>query len=150
MAHDSRLMGLSVEAHPLGLLRPALSCQIVPINRLRECRNGAVVQVAGMVTTRQRPETAKGILFLLLEDEGGMVNVVVRPELQAAQRELYRAEPLLVIKGVLERKALRLNLVAQEAWPLTEALPDAAKSAAARRAHDALQGFEAPDAHNFR
>ena len=79
-----------------------------------------------------------------------MVNVVVRPELHEAQRELYRAEPLLVVQGVLERKALRLNLVAQEGWPLTESLPDAAKSAAARRTHQALQNFDAPDAHNFR
>ncbi len=150
MAHDYRVMSLSVEAHPMGLLRPKLSRQIVPIRSLRKCPDQSVVEVAGLVTTRQRPETAKGIMFLLLEDETGMLNVVVRPELLETQRVLYRTEPLLLIRGVLERKALRVNLVAQEAWPLTEALPDAVKSAAARKAHHALRTFNAPEAHNFR
>ena len=102
------------------------------------------------MTTRQRPETAKGILFLLLEDEFGMINVVVRKELYEAQRELYRTEPLLVVAGTMDRRERGLNVVAAEAWPLTDALPDAVKNAAGQRAHAALQRFAAPPSHNYR
>jgi error-prone DNA polymerase len=150
MAHDYRLMSLSLEEHPIGMLRPALPREVVTIRGLRRCADQSTVVVAGMVTTRQRPETAKGILFLLMEDETGMLNVVVRPECYAEQRQLYRSEPLLMVRGVLEQKARRLNLVAEEAWPLTEALPDPVKSAAARRVYQAIREFEAPEAHQFR
>ena len=150
MSEDYRHMSLSVETHPLGLLRPALPRDITPIRTLRQFSNNTGVQVAGLVITRQRPQTAKGILFLLLEDETGTLNVVVKPEIWENQRELYRGEPLLVIRGVLERRGFLPNLVAAEAWPLTESLPDAAKSAAARQVHQAVQAFQAPDAHNFR
>jgi error-prone DNA polymerase len=150
MAHSYRLLSLSVEHHPIELLRPLCPRQAVTAARLRRCPDGQVVKVVGLVTTRQRPQTARGILFLLLEDETGMVNVVVRPELYEAHRELFRTEPLLMIRGVLERRDLRLNLLAQEAWPLTEFLPDAVKSAAARRAATAMRDFTPPPSHNYR
>jgi hypothetical protein len=79
-----------------------------------------------------------------------MVNVVVRKELHEKYRELYRGEPLLVVRGVLENKARRLNLVAEEAWPLTESLPDTVKSAAAHRANLALQALQTPRARSYR
>jgi error-prone DNA polymerase len=106
--------------------------------------------IAGLVTTRQRPHTAKGILFLLLEDEGGMVNVVVRKELYEAYRELYRMEPLIVVQGVLESRDLRLNLVAEAAWPLRDFLPDVVKDGPAQRVHAALNALKAPPSHNYR
>ena len=142
-------MALSVEGHPMQLLRPLLAPHIVPVRGLRRCDDRSTVWVAGLVTTRQRPMTAKGILFLLLEDETGMVNVVVRKELYEEHREIYRAEPLLALRGVLERRARRLNLVAEEAVPLTEALPDAMKSAANQRVHEALRDWKPPASHNF-
>jgi error-prone DNA polymerase len=122
----------------------------VPIAQLRRLPNQSIVAVAGLVTVRQRPGTAKGILFLLLEDEGGMVNVVVRPELQEQQRELWQAEMLMIVRGVLESRERRLNLVAHEAWPLTEMLPDRVKSAAARRVHESVKSLEPPQPHNYR
>ena len=79
-----------------------------------------------------------------------MVNVVVKPDLYQAHRELYRGEPLLAVRGVLERKARRVNLVAEEAWPLTELLPEPVKNRAALAAHQAIQQFEAPPSHNYR
>lgn len=149
MAHDYRLMSVSVEAHPVGLLRSLLSPGIRRVRDLGRCEEGARVSIAGFVTTRQRPRTAKGILFLLLEDETGMVNVVVHPERFAAQRALYRMEPLLVVRGTLERRAKQPNVIAEEAWPLTEALPDAVKSETARRVHQAIGSWEAPESHDF-
>lgn len=150
MAREYSTMGLSVENHPVGLLRPLLRAIAVPVSRLRQCENGSRVTVAGLVTTRQRPGTAKGILFLLLEDEGGMVNVVVRKELYEAHRELYRAEPLLVVQGILERQTRRINLVAEEAWPLRDFLPDVVKEGPAQRVHQALAEWKAPPSHNYR
>ncbi len=150
MAREYQHMGLSVEGHPLSLLRPFLTAATWRVRDLRRCPDKARITVAGLVTTRQRPGTAKGILFLLVEDETGMLNIVVKPELYEAQRELYRSEPLLAVSGILERRERRLNLVAEEAWPLTDFLPDAVKSAAGRRAHEAVQGFQAPASHNYR
>ena len=150
MAHDYRLMSMSVEGHPIQLLRPMLPPEILKVRDLRRCEDRSTISVAGLVTTRQRPETARGILFLLLEDETGMVNVIVSPELYEAHRDLYRGEPLLAVRGVLESRARRLNLVAEEAWPLTESLPDAVKSSAARRVHEAIREFDAPEGHNYR
>jgi hypothetical protein len=69
--------------------------------------------------------------------------VVVLPGRYEAQREWYRREPLFLIQGILERRDRQLNLVAEQVWPLTDALPDAVKSAAARRVHQALGEFEA-------
>lgn len=149
LAHDYRLMSLSVEGHPLGLLRRTLPPEVVSVRDLDRCGHQEMVTVAGLVTTRQRPQTAKGILFMLLEDETGAVNVVVRRELYEANREVYRTEPLLVVRGTLERQTSRYNLVAIEARPLTDLLPDAVKSAAARRVHQALQEWEPPRSHNF-
>ena len=100
LAHEYRLLELSVDDHPFRILRPMISPEVRSVGDLRRVPHGAEVTVAGLVTTRQRPETAKGILFLLLEDEFGMINVVVRKELYEAQRELYRTEPLLVVGGL--------------------------------------------------
>lgn len=150
MAREYGTMGLSVEEHPIRLLRPLLKMGVTPIGRLRGCEDKERVIVAGLVTTRQRPQTAKGILFLLLEDEGGMVNVVVRRELYEAHRELYRTEPLVLVQGILERQARRLNLVAEEAWALRDFLPDVVKEGPAQRVHQALAQWKAPPSHNYR
>jgi len=150
MAREYHTLGLSVDEHPLRLLRPLLRIGVTPVARLRQTANGARVRVAGLVTTRQRPMTAKGILFLLLEDEGGMVNVVVRRELYEAHRELYRTEPLLVIEGLLERGTRRINLVAETAAPLRDLLPDLVKDGPARRVHQALAEWKPPPSHNYR
>jgi error-prone DNA polymerase len=69
--------------------------------------------VAGLVVCRQRPGTAKGITFLLLEDERGLVNVIVYPALYEEQRLLVRGEPFLVVEGRLQRREGTINVVAQ-------------------------------------
>ena len=70
---------MSVDKHPMKLLRPGLDPKIARTSDLERIDHGSTVEVAGMVTARQRPETANGITFILLEDERGSVNLVVPP-----------------------------------------------------------------------
>ncbi|MCC2671289.1 MAG: hypothetical protein K0Q72_3760, partial [Armatimonadetes bacterium] len=82
--------------------------------------------------------------------ETGMINVVVHRDLHEKNREVYRGHALLVVRGLLDRRERQINVVAEEAWPLQNELPDPVKSAAARRVHQALSGFQTPKPHNFR
>src|SRR6266566_4346412 len=74
------VLGFAASGHPLSLLRGALPPRVVQSDALPRLEHGAWVEVAGLVVARQRPETAKGFIFVLLEDEAGMVNVIVRPD----------------------------------------------------------------------
>jgi error-prone DNA polymerase len=96
-------MGLTVGRHPMALRRDELSMRGI----LRACdlsggRPGRRVRVAGMVITRQRPGTAKGFVFLTLEDETGIANIIVRPDLFARDRLVIVEEPFLVVDGILQ------------------------------------------------
>jgi error-prone DNA polymerase len=71
---------------------------------LRAARQGRRVRVAGMVITRQRPGTAKGFVFLTLEDETGIANIIVRPDLFARDRPVVVEEPFLLVEGVLQHQ----------------------------------------------
>jgi error-prone DNA polymerase len=71
---------------------------------LRTARHGRRVRVGGMVITRQRPGTAKGFVFLTLEDETGVANIIVRPDLFARDRLVITEEPFLIVDGVLQNQ----------------------------------------------
>jgi error-prone DNA polymerase len=106
MIADYATTGLTAAEHPLELLREELRAQgMVSSGDLRRMRHGATVRLGGLVVARQRPGTAKGVCFLLLEDEAGTVNVVVPPKIYDRDRTVVRAEPLVVAEGVLERHA---------------------------------------------
>jgi error-prone DNA polymerase len=111
---DYETMGLSVGWHLVALVRPGLPPGTLTAAELRETPDGARVRTAGLVVARQRPATAHGIVFMLLEDETGMTNVIVRPELYDRRRAVIRAEPLLVVEGRLERRERNLNLLATD------------------------------------
>src|SRR5438477_9271760 len=102
MVADYGLLGLSPSYHPLALLRHDLPKDVLTAERVRASRDGASVRTAGLVVCRQRPGTAKGFVFLLLEDETGVINVVVRPNLYEAQRSTIRGEPYLCIEGTVQ------------------------------------------------
>jgi error-prone DNA polymerase len=108
---DYRSTGLTLGRHPLEMLRPGLDRKILRTSDLAKTRDGAVVEVAGMVVARQRPETAKGIVFMLLEDERGTVNLIVPPPVYDRHRVLVRSAPLLRAKGKLERREGTTNVV---------------------------------------
>jgi error-prone DNA polymerase len=121
MLADYGMLGLSPSYHPLALLRPDLPEDVLTAEQVRASRDGARVRTGGLVVCRQRPGTAKGFVFLLLEDETGLVNVVVRPDLYDAQRSVIRGEPYLCIEGVVQLRSGTLNLLATRATPLTHA-----------------------------
>ncbi len=124
MVADYGLLGLSPGAHPLGLLRGQLPPDILTTGQLRALRDGAHAQTAGLVVCRQRPGTAKGYVFLLLEDESGLANVVVRPDLYEARRSVIRGEPYLWVAGTVQLRSGSLNLLAEQVAPLAR-VPDA-------------------------
>ncbi len=150
MAQQYEVLHLSVSGHPVAYLRPSLVSRCCSIRELLVVPDGTRVRVAGLVTCRQRPYTARGILFLGVEDETGLLNVVVPPEIYAQDQQTFRLSPLVVIEGILESRTRRQNLLAEAAWPIQEFLPDPTKSAAGRRIHEALHGWAAPAAHHFR
>jgi len=100
---DYRSTGIVLGEHPLELLRPGLDAAILRSVDLELVADGVTVEVAGMVVARQRPGTAKGIVFMLLEDEAGTINLVVPPEVYERHRTVVRSEPLIVAEGKLER-----------------------------------------------
>lgn len=114
MAADYAIIGMSPRYHPLGLLRTRLPQHLVTSRALESLPHGIGVELAGLVVCRQRPGTAKGITFLLLEDEVGLINVVVHPDLYLRERTLVRGEPFLIIKGKLQKRQGTINIVAQE------------------------------------
>jgi error-prone DNA polymerase len=102
---DYRSTGLSLTAHPLALLRGDLAAfRVQPAAVLALCRNGQLARASGLVTHRQRPETAKGVVFVTLEDETGAVNVIVWPTVAQAQRTPLLAATLLTVYGVWQRQ----------------------------------------------
>lgn len=121
MSNDYAVMGLSPRYHPLGLLRSRLPQRMRSMAEIPHIPSGTRIQVAGLTVCRQRPGTAKDITFLLLEDEHGLLNVIVYPDLYREQRHIVRGEPFIVIEGVLKHQMGVTNLVAERVWPLAEA-----------------------------
>jgi error-prone DNA polymerase len=118
---DYASTGLTVGPHPLEHLRPSLDRQrIVPAAGLTACAHGQRVRTAGSVTVRQRPGTAKGLLFLTLEDETGMSQALVTPDLLQANRQLIVGSPGLVVEGILQKKDGTLSLKAERFWRLSD------------------------------
>jgi error-prone DNA polymerase len=130
---DYRSTGMVLGKHPLELLRPGLPASIRRSADLTAVDDGAEVEVAGMVTARQRPETARGIVFMLFEDESGVVNLVVPSKVYERHRPLIRAAPLLGARGKLERREGVVNVLVAEVWELERAEPAAARVPAAAR-----------------
>ncbi len=124
MQLDYKYVGLSLGAHPIGLARPWLEQRgVVPISRLLELEPDRIVKIAGLVTSRQRPMTASGVVFMSLEDETGLANVVVWPKVFESQRRVARGENLVMVTGKLQRYneavsivIYRFRKIPQSAW----------------------------------
>jgi error-prone DNA polymerase len=94
---------LTIGPHPLALRRAELALRgVLRASDLPHGRHGRRVRVAGAVITRQRPGTAKGFVFLTLEDETGIANVIVRPDLFSEQKRAIVGEPYLLVEGTLQ------------------------------------------------
>jgi error-prone DNA polymerase len=103
---------VTLHEHPMELMRPSFDGDLVTSSGLAALGHGARVRTAGLVIARQRPATAKGVTFMLLEDEHGAINVIVAPPVYEAHRLAVRAEPLVLVEGRLEHREGVTNVVA--------------------------------------
>jgi error-prone DNA polymerase len=118
-------MGLTAGRHPMALKRDDLALRgILRASDLRAARQGRRVRVAGMVITRQRPGTAKGFVFLTLEDETGIANIIVRPDLFARDRLVIVEEPFVIVDGVLQSQDGVTSIRAEQVQPMRGPLID--------------------------
>jgi error-prone DNA polymerase len=108
---------------------------------LAELAHGSRIELAGMAVARQRPATANGVVFMLLEDEHGQANLIVPPQVYEQYRAVIRGEPLLLARGKLERNDRNVNLLVSH---LTSLGPLARKAASEAEVTRAL-----PRAHHF-
>ena len=111
--------GLTVGMTAVELARPRLDAMgVIPAGRLVGAETDGKVWVGGVVTHRQRPESAKGTVFLNLEDETGMVNVICSPGAWERWRPVARGSPALLVRGRLERVDGVVSVVAEKILPL--------------------------------
>ncbi len=129
VASDLWAMGLTVGKHPTEFAREELTRQgVVSAAALRMLPDRSVVEVAGVVTHRQQPETAKGTVFINLEDETGLINVICSKGTWTRFRTVARGAPALRVRGVLERHQGVTNLVAGRITRMPSPLADALRS----------------------
>ena len=111
-AWEYELMGLSPERQMMAHYRDGLRRQgILSTWQVKQTEAGQRVRVAGFVVVRQRPSTAKGILFMSLEDESGLLDLVVKPDVYARLREVIRTNPLLIAEGAVQRNSRSVSVL---------------------------------------
>jgi error-prone DNA polymerase len=113
VASDYVTLGLSLKDHPLALLRPSLAPAVVPAARLAHLASGRRVQVAGLVLVRQRPGSASGVVFMTLEDESGVANLVVWPAVFERFRRIVMTARLVECHGRLQCEGEVVHVVAE-------------------------------------
>ncbi|MGH2998360.1 MAG: DNA polymerase III subunit alpha [Gaiellaceae bacterium] len=138
---DYRTTSLSIGIHPVELMRPHFPPGTLSSVELRDRPNRSRVQVAGMVVARQRPATANGVVFMLLEDEFAQINLIVLPQVYDRFRGVVRGEPLLLAKGRYEQVDRNRNVVVDE---LVSLAPLARELTEGADVHGSL-----PAAHHF-
>jgi error-prone DNA polymerase len=123
---DYRGMGLTIGPHPMSLRRDDLALRgVLRAVDLSQARDGRRVRVAGMVITRQRPGTAKGFVFLTLEDETGISNIIIRPDLYATDRLTVVESSFLLVEGILQNQDGVTSIKAERMSKL-DGMPDEA------------------------
>jgi error-prone DNA polymerase len=115
---DYRSTGIALGKHPMELMRPGIDPALRRSTELERIDDGSTVEVAGMVVARQRPGTAKGIVFMTLEDEGGIVNVIVPKRVYERHRATVRSAVMVRARGRLERREGVVNVLVESVEPL--------------------------------
>ena len=141
MLADYRQTSLSIGVHPMELLRPHLPAGVLSSHDLCQAPDRTRVAVAGMAVARQRPATANGVVFMLLEDEFGQMNLIVPPPVYERHRAIVRGEPLVLAHGTFERVERNQNVVVRK---LESLAPTARRISGTSDLVSAL-----PDAHHF-
>jgi error-prone DNA polymerase len=115
VADDYRTLRLSLKAHPMSFLRGRLrDMRILPAGDLRNLGDGARAAIAGIVLVRQRPGSANGVVFMTIEDETGVANVVIWPNVLERFRKVVMASRLVLIRGKVQRHEDIIHVVAQQ------------------------------------
>ena len=121
VTRDYAFLGLSLKTHPLALLREELGAAI-PAERLAGMKDGAAVSVAGLALMRQRPGTASGVIFMTIEDETGVANLVVWPKIFERYRRVVMGARLIRAAGRLQREGIVIHVIADRMEDLTDRL----------------------------
>jgi len=120
VADDYRTLALSLKSHPVALLRADLAARgCVPCGDLEYTPHGRAVRLAGLVTTRQRPGSAKGVLFVTLEDETAHANLIVWPAVMEKFRREALGATLLEVAGEVQKEGRVIHVVSARLWDLT-------------------------------
>jgi len=115
---DIHATGVS-DVQPIAHVRPFLDAQnVLAASRLPAMPKNLVCKIGGLVITRQRPGTAKGFVFLTIEDETGLVNVIVRPDVYERNRRTIRTSQCLIVEGVLQKEYGCVDVIMKRCWPL--------------------------------
>jgi error-prone DNA polymerase len=124
VVHDYATISLSLKAHPITFFREELESRgiITSAEHWDERHKGRRVKVAGLVLVRQQPGTAKGVIFITLEDETGIINIVVWPKVFAKNRRTVMTAQFLEVRGRIEREGLVIHVIAEELIDLTPRL----------------------------
>jgi error-prone DNA polymerase len=141
MLADYRTTSLSVGVHPMELLRAHLPQGVISSRDLDSASDRATVAVAGMAVARQRPATANGVVFMLIEDEFGAVNLIVPPSVYDRHRAIVRGEPLILARGRFERIERNQNVLVRS----LETLGPLARQVS----RETEVGASLPGAHHF-
>jgi error-prone DNA polymerase len=123
LVSDHAGIGFSIGKHPMSYRRAEMDkLRVIPAAKLPSIPHGRIVRVAGNIIVRQRPGTAKGILFLSLEDDTGISNIVVKPELFASQRLEILANPWVMVEGKMQNVDNVIHVLARRVRPLPNPL----------------------------
>jgi error-prone DNA polymerase len=127
---DIYTTGVSPHVQPIAFFRAKLDAwHVLAAERLTEMPNHLVCKVGGMVITRQRPGTAKGFVFLTLEDETGLVNVIVNPKVYERYRRAIRLSSAVIVEGTLQKEMGCIDVLAKRVWTLeTEGAADGVRA----------------------
>ena len=122
VAEDYASLRLTLRRHPLALLRPWLDRRVVKAERLAAIDDGRRVEVAGLVLVRQRPGTASGVIFITIEDESGVANLVVWPAVFERFRRIVLGAQLMLVRGKVQKEGLVIHIVAETLIDRTDLL----------------------------
>jgi error-prone DNA polymerase len=135
VAEDYASLRLTLRRHPLALLRPWLERRVIRAERLAAIDDGRRVEVAGLVLVRQRPGTASGVIFITIEDESGVANLVVWPAVFERFRRIVLGAQLMAVRGKVQKEGRVIHIVAETLIDRTDLL---------RRLAETDHGIEAP------
>jgi error-prone DNA polymerase len=152
VVEDYRSVGLSLRQHPVAFLRPRFAHGgMITCADLATARDGSRVTVPGIVLVRQRPGSAQGVLFITIEDETGIANLIVWPSLFERQRRLVLTAGMIAVRGLVQREGIVIHVVAEHLIDLSDLLRELDQSEErfafpAGRGDQARSGGSEPDA----